>query len=371
VDNIVAVLERSNRVRQIDLLGVSSSHLESSLVAMQEPFPELTHLDLWLYDETVPVLTDSFLGGSAPLLQFLELNGIPYAGLPKLLLSANHLVFLRLYDIPHSGYFSPEAMTTALSTLTSLESLDLEFHSPQSRPDQASRRPPPRTWSVLTFLILFRFKGVDEYLDDLVARIDAPRLKTLDITFFNQIVFDMPHLIQFISRTPRLKPLEKARILFENGAARVKLSRHTYGFGELDVKIPCRELDWQVSSLEQVCTWCLPPLSALDELYISEEPSWQSDWQDNIENSLWLELLHPFTAVKNLYLSEEFARRIVPALQELVGGRTTEVLPTLQNIFLEGLQPSGPVQEGIGQFAATRQVISHPIAVSRWDRGSP
>jgi hypothetical protein len=54
---------------------------------MQEPFPELTHLYLWLYDETVPVLTDSFLGGSAPLLQFLELNGIPYAGLPKLLLS--------------------------------------------------------------------------------------------------------------------------------------------------------------------------------------------------------------------------------------------------------------------------------------------
>jgi hypothetical protein len=124
-------------------------------------------------------------------------------------------------------------------------------------------------------------------------------------------------------------------------------------------------LDWQVSSLEQVCTWCLPSLSKLEDLYISEELSWRPNWQDNIENTLWLELLHPFTAVKNLYLSEEFARRIVPALLELVEGRMTEVLPALQTVFLEGLQTSGPVQEGIGQFVAMRQA-SHPIAVSRW-----
>ena len=84
-----------------------------------------------------------------------------------------------------------------------------------------------------------------------------------------------------------------------------------------------------------------------------------------------MELLHPFTGVKNLYLSEEFARRIVPALKELVEDRMAEVLPTLQNTFLEELEPTGPVQEGIGQFVATRQVTSHPVAVSRWDRSSP
>ena len=52
---------------------------------------------------------------------------------------------------------------------------------------------------------------------------------------------------------------------------------------------------------------------------------------------------------------------------ELVGGGATEVLPILQNIFLEELQSSGPVQEGIQQFVAARQVTSHPITVSRWD----
>ena len=206
-----------------------------------------------------------------------------------------------------------------------------------------------------------------------MARIDTPRLFNLSITFFSQIAFDTPHLIQFISRTPKLK-LDKAHVAFEVGAASANFSSQTSGYGELDVKVSCKESDWQLSSLEQVCTSTLPPLSTLEGLFIHEASYPQPQWQDNVENALWLELLHPFMAVKNLYLSKEFAPRVVPALQELVGGRTTEVLPTLQNIFLEGHPSSGPVQEGIGQFVATRQVTRHPshsrhpVAVSRWDR---
>jgi hypothetical protein len=105
----------------------------------------------------------------------------------------------------------------------------------------------------------------------------------------------------------------------------------------------------------------------LEDLYIYEGPGFQWDWKDDIENGLWLQLLHPVIAVKNLYLSEEIARRIGPALQELAEGRTTEVLPALQNIFLKGLEPSRPVQEGIRQFVASRQVIGRPVTVSRWD----
>ena len=90
-------------------------------------------------------------------------------------------------------------------------------------------------------------------------------------------------------------------------------------------------------------------------------------WRDNIENALLLELLQPFSSVKNLYLSKSFASRVMPALQELVEGRTTEVLPILQNIFLEEPQTSETVQACIQQFVAVRQVTSHPIAVSHWD----
>ena len=76
----------------------------------------------------------------------------------------------------------------------------------------------------------------------------------------------------------------------------------------------------------------------------------------------------PFTAVKNLYLSGGFAPGVTAALQELVGGRIAEVLPSLQNVFVEGLEALGPFQKNIGQFVAARQLSDHPIAISVWNR---
>ena len=371
-DNIVAALERRDRVARIHLFDVKSLPMEDILAKMQEPFPELTFLGLgptW-NDETLPVLSDSFLHGSAPLLQGLFLDCIPFPGLPNLLLSATRLVFLRLLDIPHSGYIQPEAMVTALSALTCLSSLDLQFRSPLSFPDRASRHPPPTTRRILPVLTIFSFKGTCEYLDDLVARIDAPQLNDLSTTLFNDIVFDTPQFIRFISRTPTFKSLENAQVVFEEFTARVKFLSQPLasGNGSLQVNISCSETDRQASSLKQVCTSCLPPLSTTKDLYIYRHRFSRPHWEVNIENTLWLELLHPFLAVENLHLCKEFAPRIVTALQELAAGRMTEVLPTLQNIFLEELRPSGPVQEGIGKFVSARELSGHPITVSHWER---
>jgi len=131
-DNIVVALGQSNRVCQVILWDHADRELEKVLAAMQVPFPELTYLELISDGETPPVVPDSFLGGSAPRLQFFQLSGIPFPVLPKLLLSATHLHHLVLYNIPHSGHISPEAMATLLSVLSSLESLHLEFQSPIS-----------------------------------------------------------------------------------------------------------------------------------------------------------------------------------------------------------------------------------------------
>ena len=363
VDNIIAVLEHSDRVCNI-YLNFKGLDLDKLSAAMQVPFPELTLLVLSSNGETGSALPDSFLGGSAPRLEVLSLKGIPFPGLQKLLLSATNLVELFLYDIPHSGYFSPEAIVTALSTLTRLERLWLLFKSPQSRPDPEHQHPPPPTRSVLPNLGLFQFKGDSEYLEVVVAHIDAPRLSTLITILFNDIVFDTPQLTQFIGRIPTVEALEKAHVTFDGDAAAVKLSSQTSGKSDIvKVRIPCSELDWQVSSMEQICTSCLPPLPTLD-LHIDGNPHYRQHWQGNVDNVLWLRLLHPFTFVKNLYLTEEIAQRIVPALQELVGVRATEVLPALENIFLEEGQRSGPLQEGIQQVVAVRQATNHPIAVS-------
>ena len=363
VDNFLAVLEHTDRVCDI-YLEFKGLDLDKLSAAMQVPFPELTYLSLLSYGKTVSALPDSFLGESAPCLQYLTLYRIPFSGLPKLLLSATNLKRLFLYNIPHSGYFSPDAIVTALSTLTHLLELLLRFESPQSRPDPEHQHPPPPTRSVLPNLYDFQFKGDSEYLEVVVAHIDAPRLSNFEITLFNDIVFDTPQLTQFISRTSIMKVLEKAHVTFERNATAVGLASLTSGqYETLTVRIPCDELDWQVSSMVQVCTLCLPLLPTLD-LHTSGDPRYQRHLQGNVENALWLRLLRPFTSVKNLYLSEEIARRIVPALQELVGDRATEVLPALQNIFLEEGQQSGPVQEGIQQVVAVRQAAGHPIAVS-------
>ena len=369
VDNIIAALEHNDRVCQIELGGVPSLLLENVLAAMQEPFLALTSLQLWSKDDDeAPVIPDSFLGASAPRLQYLDLNRLPYLGLPKLLMSATHLVTLHLLEIPHSGYISPDAMLTALSALTTLETFDLRFQSPRSRPDQESRRLPPPTRSVLPSLKYFKFRGVSEYFEDLVARIDAPILDRLHITFFHQLIFDTPQLTQFITRTPHFRPQDEARVTFFNSA--VVFTLPEISDGELELGISCRQSDWQLSSLAQVCNLSFPLalMSSLEHLYTCEGQHSQLRWQDDVENSQWLELLQPFTAMKELYLSRGFAPCFAPVLQELVGERVREVLPALQSLFLEELNASGPVQEAVEKFVTVRQLSGYPISVSHWDR---
>ncbi|KAF8494185.1 hypothetical protein F5888DRAFT_676722 [Russula emetica] len=371
VDNIVAALEHIDRVCQIDLTGSKLEYVTDS-AAMHKPFPELTHLRL------AHLRLDSVLGysltESLTRLQSLILEDVPFPVLPKHLLSATLLVKLDLFNIPPSGYILPEAMATSLSALNRLESLRLHFRHPRPRPALGSRRqpPPPPTRSILPSLTKIRFKGASEYLEEILARIDAPRLNELRIAFFNQIIFDTPQLFQLISRRPTLRASERGHIEFNPGAIIVGFPSQTLNYVALSVEILCGTTEWQLSSLEQICTSSLPPVSTLEDLYIFEDQYNALNWQDDVENTLWLELLHPFTAVKHLYLCKEFVPRIAPALQELVGGRTTEVLPTLENIFLEGFQPSGPLHKGIEEFVAARRLTGtcHPVAVSRWDGNS-
>lgn len=372
-DNINAALQHSDRVCEVGLWDVTSSQLERIAAVMQEPFPELTTLGIqWhLIDDTSspPVIPDSFMGGSAPRLRSLHLSRIPFPGLPKLLSSASGLVHLLLSNIPHSGYISPDALATCLSTLTSLKDLTFEFQSPRSRPDRVSRRPPPPMRRSVPALTRLSFKGVSEYLEDLVARIDTPQLDRLSITFFNQLIFDTPHLSQFITRIPKFHSPDEARIAFHDSIVQVTLPSPSrrFGYEACTLGISSRESDWQLSTLAQLCRMFLPTLAAVECLYVQEGGYMSPRLQNDIENSQWLEVLHPFTAAEKLYLSKEFSQRIAPALQELVGGRTTEVLPALQSLSLENPQ-SGIVQEAIGGFFDARQLSGHPISISSWER---
>jgi hypothetical protein len=289
----------------------------------------------------------------------------PFPILRRLLLSAPNLVILSLHRIPHSGYFLPEAMTTCLSSLTRLKQLCIGFESPRSRPPREGRHPPP-TRSILPALTKLRFIGVSKYLEDLVTRIDAFLLNHLDITFFNQLIFDTPQLVRFMSRTPKLKAYDEARVIFSDSHTTIALPGRD---NQLKLGISCRQSDWQLSSLVQVFTSSFPQalILTVERLCILEYESSQPCWQDDIEHNQWFELFHPFTTVKNLYLSRDFLPRIVPILQELAGEKVTEVLPNLQRIFLRDLLESEFVPEAMRRFIAARQLSSRLIAISYWN----
>ena len=369
VDNVVTALGQSNRICLVLLELFEGCQSEMVLPAMQVSFPELTHLRLHSYGATPPVIPDSFLDGSAPRLQHLQLGGTPFPGLPKLLPSATQLVDLHLYGIPHSGYISPKEMFASLTVLSSLKHLTLEFQSPQSRPDWENQSLPPPKRFVLPALSILYFKGITEYMEELAACIDAPQLNQMTIILFNQIDFDFPRLAQFINITPTPWASNEARLRFNNSIADVILRCPTSKNRPrvLEIRIICEEPDWQLSAIEQVCNSSLPTFSTVEHLHIEHEISYRVSKDEVIENSLWLEVLFPFTAVRNLYVYEKLAPGIAAALQELVGGRMTEVLPSLQEIFLVGLAESRSMQENIRQFAAARQLSDHPIVISEWD----
>ena len=361
-DNIIAALECNDRVCQITLK--LDLQWEKVLDAMQEPFPALTHLMLSSDIEIPPVVPDSFIGGSATRLQFLWLERIPILGLPKLILSATDLVEVRLWRIPHSGYISPEAMVTCLSALPRLEELYLKFESPRSRPNRENRRLPLPTRSVLPALIRLGFAGVSEYLEDFMARIDSPLLNRLEIILLHQLIFDTPQLVRFISRTPTLEMHDATQVYFSEFHVGVAFQKTSSSICHFSLQISCRQPEWQLSSIAQICTslYSWSSIHMVEQLHIRERSSSILEWQDDIDGSQWLELLHPFTAVKNLYLSKEFAPRIVPSLQELVGGITT-VLPALQRLCVqEGFHP-GPFEDAIKKFVAARQLSNHPVAI--------
>ena len=346
VANIMAALKQPNRVRKIGIDDIPNSLLKILAAEMSTPFPALTDLELFSTGEGTPVLPDSFLGGSAPLLQYLGLCGVPFPALPKLLLTATNLVVLRLEDLPPSGYISPEAIVTSLSALTKLKSFSLGFRSPRSQHDQEGRPPPPVTRVVLPALTEFWFTGDSDYFEDTLSRIDTPLLCDVLITFFNQLAFDTPSLRDFISRTESFKAPHRAHLMFSKLDVTVLLF-HRNGVADprtFQLRISYHPLRWRwgCPTLVQMYNSCFPPFPTLEHLVICENRHSQPEWQDYMQSAQWLELFRSFTSVKCLCLAKDFVAFVSLALVGLIGQQVTEILPALQTILVDGLESSDP-----------------------------
>jgi hypothetical protein len=67
--------------------------------------------------------------------------------------------------------------------------------------------------------------------------------------------------------------------------------------------------------------------------------------------------------VKDLVLDKHSIPLVAPALEDLAGESVTEVLPVLENIFLESRQPSESVKKAIRKFISTRRLEGRPVTV--------
>ena len=351
-DNIIAALDHHGRVIQINIGGAI---LETFFAVTRKPFPVLTDLGLTSYDETAPVLHEDFLGGSMPCLQRFSLCKIGFPTFPKLALSCSSLSHLFLSQIPIAGYISPEAMATCLATFPSLRDLSIGFESPRSRPDRIGLPPPTR--AVLPSLTRFRFKGVSEYLEDLVARIDTPNLFGLEIRFFMDLMFNIPQLHKFIVRAKGTKSLNSAQITFSSSDIEITVGH------DVHLVIICREPDWQASSMAQVCSQLSPLLSHVEQLHIHDYMPGQERQGNGIDPTLFLELFHPFPAMQRLHIHSELIPLVARALQELTGDGATEVLPSLRRLVFQDPPPSGSIKKDIQGFITARQNSNHPVDV--------
>ena len=356
--DLIATLEHRDRIVGIDFLaGLSNPQLERCAALMQESFPFLRTLFLHCYSVNPPVMTDAFLGGSAPRLQKLLLYNIPFPTLPKLLLSAHDLVELLLKYVASTGYISSDVMATCLSVLPRLQYFSIIFRSTESIPQvRTDPSPLPPTRAHLPALTTLVFGGSRVYSEDLMSRIDAPLLRNLHLTFFYQPIFDIPQLSRLINGAEKFKSALFASIDFHRDRVIDYMSSSVND--SLILEFKCTGFDKQVSLLEQFWSQCLPHVA---ELELSKTYDMEKDQQSAIP---WLGFFRPFSALQVLSLhDEELEMEVARVLGELSGESVAEVLPMLHTLRLDRFDQVEALVTSLKPFIDARRLSVHPVTM--------
>ena len=351
-NGIMAALMQSNRVSSISLT-VTNSLLEK-LSAIERPFSELE--ELVLSRDGMPLtLPSAFRWGVR--LRTLHLTRVAIPILPELLSPSTGLVDLRLHKIPKIGYFSPDAFATALSKMTHLRLLSLHFLSftlPRNYHDF-----PPQSGERVALLSLtsLKYRGTSEYLDSFVARIDAPRLRDIDIRFFSQPTMVAFQLSRFINRIEMLKSHRQANILSSENAISISFTQPEAPL-RLELQISCKLLARQLSCMAQICIKLSSFLRGVEDLCISVTRT--NSGQDDSDHEGWLELTRPFIGTKWVHVVGEHSTKLVLALQYA----HESVLPALCKLHIREPEPlCAPLRDAVASFMHSRRRLGHIIAL--------
>ena len=361
-DNIHFGLQQHDRVRKV-AVWAPSSRLHILLEPMNKLFPKLEALTLssTTSEEMNLMLPETF---QAPDLHHLALHGI---GLPTrlpLLSSAIALSTLSLTNIGASSYFPPGHLVAQLQGLHHLEELSIGFAIPISLPSSARELLlAPISPVTVPSMRRLTFRGVDVYLDNLIAQINTPLLERLSLTLFFGITFTLVNLAEFIHRTEGFECLV-AKIVFGKYSASIDAGHNLYeqqGIGNLSLKINCKRFDWQVDSAAQVCS-ALGNVMSLEELTLDlDVDGMPSDWENTPDSMTWHELLLPFIRAKKLHVDFSLTLELCQALQTDAGSLVPELLPELQELEVELDTASDHAKRAVFAFIESRKSMGRPV----------
>jgi hypothetical protein len=361
-DNILAALKHLDRVYHVRL-SLWDSQAVTMATEMQEPFPVLTRLFIttsyWHSD--TPALPAKFLGGSAPRLQTIGLSKISYPALPTLLLSTSDLVKLDLKDIPPGGYISPEAIVASLTALPKLEIFVMEFDFGSYLPDRIG--PLPVTRTILPALAYFVFLGSSEYLEDLVGRIDSPRLNHISATTYGPVGFQFVQLSRYIDQSvgPKFAQCRHAEVSFSYHKVAFSFYHRPDDSGQdRTTIISYEEIYWEDT---QVLRQLPVTLSNVVHLRItcSLEDSPPTYIPVPVDLSIQLfQLTRQFSAMQTLHIDSQVSGFVASILGHIPEVMMTEAMPSLELLCLE--EYCRPFVQ-VDKFIAARRHSDHPVTI--------
>jgi hypothetical protein len=351
--NIAAALKQSGRVTSIRLT-VTGSLLEM-FSEIDGPFLKLENLVLLSRDSMQLALPSTFRCG--PRLRSLHLTRIAFPSLTRLLYSSKNLVDLRLHEVLNTWHISPATLANALSRMGQLQSLSLHF---PSATNSITSHLTSGDRIILPSLTCLNLQGIDTYSEGLVARIDAPGLRHIEVTFFEKGIFDVPKLREFIDRIEVQKSHRQADILSSEGAISISLTRPGAP-SCLKLRVFCKTLRSQPFFMAQICSHFSASLPCVEDLRISSARP--SIVQDGGNRGQWLGIIRRFGGTKWFHLAGELSTEVVRALQLSEAQRET-ALPALHKLCIQ--EPESPytsLREEVVSFMHSRRLSGRFIAV--------
>jgi len=362
-EGIMLALQHHHRVRSIRLL-MPIPNLQKVSVALDNDFPMLE----WLYIRPPAkrkrslILPKSF---RAPHLRHLNLSNFAFPIGSPLLTTAVGLISLSLDDVSSSVYFHPNDLIHRLSQMPQLETLGITFHSPVPNRDVKREllRRPLTTPVTLSSLRWFGFKGASAYLEALLPCITAPLLAKLQVTFFNQLTFNLPRLLLFLNTAENLRFSSAMLIFREEWLSLIVYPDKNARMYTLYIEVFCLHLDWQVASTAQIFNVLRSAFSAVENLTL--EYRWyggSSEWRNEADRTQWRDLLRSFSNVKTLRIDFELVDQLSRSLKLEDGESPVELLPELNELSYFGRRK---FDDAFTAFIDARRIADRPVTLVR------